>query len=83
MAKFEQKCEKVADQVGVDVWFHDEPKSQKPFADDGMVHVCGAGLRAVFNIGQDCTAARFNMKAREIMVRMGKTITDRVLEDED
>lgn len=83
MTKFEQRCEKVADSIGVEVWFIDEPKTQSPFQDDGMVHICGAGKRAVFHVGQDCGAKAFNVVAKQIMEAMGKAVTDRVLEDVD
>lgn len=74
---FKNKCEIAANIAGVDVSFYPESDNQMPFSDDGSLHVTCDGVRAAFDIGQDCTAAQFNYDAKRILAVLGYPFTSR------
>jgi hypothetical protein len=70
-------AETAADIAGVEVYFYPDSENQMPFEDDGCLHVTQDGLRAAFDIGQDCTAAQFNYEAKRILAVLGYPFTSR------
>lgn len=85
--KFEHDCERVAERCEITVMFvHGEPY-QKPFEDDGALHVVRRGVRAVFDVsrGQDAGPAEQNAMTRMVMDDMGMAhhVGPRVLVEEN
>ena len=74
---FKDQCETAANIAGVEVYFYPDSENEMPFEDDGALFVTQDGLRAAFDIGQDCTAAQFNREAKRILSALGYRFTSR------
>lgn len=85
--KFRDKVGTVVRKLGIDepLWC-DDKREDREFEDDGYLHICRSGLRAVFNVsnGQEATGEEQNRQTRAIMeaLNMKRKITDRVLVEE-
>ena len=82
---FAQRCQAIADDLGVGIDFFQDEKYQEPFVDDGTLHVVNrTGMRACFAIGEDASAADWNITARKILTALGleTKIGKRVLQEE-
>lgn len=83
--EFQTKCEKIAEDTGVDVIFCNEEKIRTDaFEDDGNLHVQQGGkLRACFDVsnGQCLSGHKQNENTQIIMEALGLTVSDRTLVD--
>jgi hypothetical protein len=86
-SKFELRCEKAAESIGVEVEFEPDPSMDSVFEDDGALHIRVGGRRAIFivNPTQDESAVIQNARTRKIMEDLGvkRKINERVLVDEE
>lgn len=84
-SKFRQKCERVADKVGIEVYFDSDKREDDAFEDDGCLHIRRHQLRAMFGIGEDTPGEKANEMVREIMEAVGlkRKIGKRVLVEEE
>lgn len=80
---FKQKCEKAAEEVGVDVTFYNE-RSKEPdaFEDDGALHVTTKTMRACFRVSYGDDRIDQNIKTKRLMTLLGREVSYRVLVDE-
>lgn len=89
---FRKKCEKVAEEMGIEVDFHDDsPAKSDTYEDDGTLHIRRRGLRAAFDVsnGQALDGKSQNENTRKVLVALGmaaliggQTMVDDVEEDE-
>jgi hypothetical protein len=83
---FIQRCERVAENMGVEVVFFKGDGFERQFEDDGCLHIVRASTRACFDVsnGQNGSGEAQNAKTREVMRALGMTklIGDSVLVDE-
>lgn len=92
LTAWQKKCERVAKETGVDVFFCEEsgPTETRAFEDDGCLHVTKAKdqNRACFDIGQDRPAKEQNERITKVLTALGmeKSIAANLMdetEDED
>lgn len=86
LTKFERDCQKVADDLGIEVDFYRNESGSDCYEDDGVLHIRKRGIRAAFSVdaSQD-DATEQNERTREILtaLNMANKITDRVLVEEE
>lgn len=76
--KFQTKCKEVAETMGIEVCFYDDPRKHEAFEDDGYLHIVDKEIRACFDVGaaQSKTGAEQNaLTARVIGLLKWKNFT--------
>ena len=86
---WKKKCQRAADLVDISVVFYDENEAgmDDAYEDDGNLHVIRLSTRACFDVGngQALSGVDQNINTKRVMaeIGLGKSVTDRVLVEEE